>query len=83
MALQYLTPGVYIEELDAFPHSIVEVPTAIPAFIGYTEIAIDENGKSLNGVPFSIQSRNEFETYFGTGYQSVFDPVALTPDFRR
>ena len=30
------TPGVYIVEKNAFPNSVVEAPTAIPAFIGYT-----------------------------------------------
>jgi phage tail sheath protein FI len=30
------TPGVYINEVNAFPNSVQEVPTAIPAFIGYT-----------------------------------------------
>jgi phage tail sheath protein FI len=76
MALQYSTPGVYIEELDAFPHSIVAVPTAIPAFIGYTEFAIDENGKPLNGIPYAIQSQSDYETYFGKGFKTQF---AITP----
>ena len=31
------TPGVYIIEKNAFPNSVVEAPTAIPAFIGYTK----------------------------------------------
>ena len=35
--VQHKTPGVYVTELDAFPNSIVEVPTAIPVFIGYTQ----------------------------------------------
>ena len=30
------TPGVYIVEESAFPSSVVEVATAVPAFIGYT-----------------------------------------------
>lgn len=31
------TPGVYVNEIDAFPPSVANVATAIPAFIGYTE----------------------------------------------
>ncbi len=31
------TPGVYIVENDSFPTSVVEVATAVPAFIGYAE----------------------------------------------
>lgn len=33
------TPGVYIEEVNVHPNPVVQVPTAIPAFIGYTEKA--------------------------------------------
>ena len=33
------TPGVYITEKRAFADSVVEVATAVPAFIGYTEMA--------------------------------------------
>lgn len=33
---QMKTPGVYIIEKNAFPNSVVEVATAIPAFIGHT-----------------------------------------------
>jgi phage tail sheath protein FI len=43
------TPGVYIVEKNAFPNSVVEVPTAIPAFIGITEKAI--NGAELTKWP--------------------------------
>ncbi|WP_410221412.1 phage tail sheath family protein [Pedobacter sp.] len=57
------TPGVYIVEKNAFPNSVVEVATAVPAFIGYTEYA--KNGKSLLNVPFKISSLVEYEQYFG------------------
>lgn len=30
-------PGVYLAEENVFPASVVEVPTAVSAFIGYTE----------------------------------------------
>lgn len=36
---QMKTPGVYIVEKSAFPNSVVEAATAIPAFIGITEKA--------------------------------------------
>ncbi|WDT78308.1 MAG: hypothetical protein MPW14_13915 [Candidatus Manganitrophus sp.] len=60
------TPGVYIVEKNAFPNSVVEVATAVPAFIGYTEKA-DDNGKSLANKPWRITSLAEFHTYFGFG----------------
>ena len=57
------TPGVYINEIDAFGNSIVPVPTAVPAFIGYTPQASYE-GKSYTNVPTKITSFAEFQTIF-------------------
>lgn len=58
------TPGVYIVEKSAFPNSVVEVATAVPAFIGYTQKA--ENGdKSLLNKPWRITSMKEYEKYYG------------------
>ncbi|MCD8101235.1 MAG: phage tail sheath subtilisin-like domain-containing protein [Alistipes sp.] len=58
------TPGVYVVEKNAFPNSVVEVATAIPAFIGYTEKAMNGN-KSLQDKPWRISSMAEFRSYFG------------------
>lgn len=60
------TPGVYIEEKNAFPNSVVEVATAVPAFIGYTEIA-ENKGNTLRNKPWRITSMAEFHQYFGFG----------------
>lgn len=65
------TPGVYIVEKSAFPNSVVEVATAVPAFIGYTEKA-DNKGKSLVNKPWKISSMAEFHNYFGSGSKPVF-----------
>lgn len=61
---QMKTPGVYIVEKNAFPNSVVEVATAVPAFIGYTEKS-DNRGKSLRNKPWRITSMSEFHNYFG------------------
>ncbi|HOU68793.1 MAG TPA: phage tail sheath subtilisin-like domain-containing protein [Paludibacteraceae bacterium] len=58
------TPGVYIVEKNAFSNSTVEVATAVPAFIGYTEKAANGNVSLLNK-PFRISSMAEFHAYFG------------------
>lgn len=58
------TPGVYIVEKSAFPNSVVEVATAVPAFVGYTETAVN-GGKSLAGKAWRISSMAEYHTYFG------------------
>jgi phage tail sheath protein FI len=59
------TPGVYVNEISTLPPSIAQVSTAIPAFIGYTEKALDENGQSLTGKPTKIFSLKEYEQFFG------------------
>ncbi len=58
------TPGVYIVEKNAFPNSVVEVATAVPVFIGYTEKAMNGT-KSLLNTPWRITSMAEFRSYFG------------------
>ncbi len=57
------TPGVYINELNAFPNSVVAVPTAVPAFIGYTPQALYE-GKSYINVPMKITSFADFQAIY-------------------
>ncbi|MCB1986370.1 MAG: phage tail sheath subtilisin-like domain-containing protein [Burkholderiales bacterium] len=69
---QYKTPGVYIVEKNAFPNSVVEVATAVPAFIGYTERA-DNKGKPLLNKAWRISSMSEFISYFGGAPRSQFE----------
>lgn len=71
MAIEYKTPGVYVQEVSAFPGSVTAVETAVPVFIGYTEKA-SKNGASLIGTPTRISSLIEFEAYFGGPYQHRF-----------
>lgn len=63
------TPGVYIQEPDGFPPSIVGVATALPAFIGYTQSG------PLNA-PVRIQSMADFVATFGDAFQELFYVVA-------
>ena len=79
------TPGVYIDERSAFPNSVVEVATAVPAFIEYTPRASYE-GKSYYNKPVKITSFNEFKAYFmlesGSQYtpQYYFNKVDAEPE---
>ena len=78
------TPGVYIVEKTSFPNSVVEVATAVPAFIGYTEKA--ENGtSSLLNKPFRIASFAEYIHYFGGSPTYKFElhktGYGVIPDF--
>ena len=61
---QMKTPGVYIQEKNAFSTTVVEAATAIPAFIGITEKAVN-GSESLANKPWKINSMTEFIQYFG------------------
>lgn len=80
-------PGVYLEEIKAFPNSIVAATTTIPAFVGYTQKA-DNQGQSLLNKPWRIQSLTEFESYFGGAPITRFNIEELNeadtddPDFK-
>ena len=46
---EFKTPAVYVQEIPSFTNSVVEVETAVPAFIGYTQMA-EQGPKNLKGV---------------------------------
>ena len=73
------TPGVYIVEKNAFPNSVVEVATAVPAFIGYTETA-DNKGKSLDNKAWRITSMAEFHDYYGFAPKAKFSIIENNED---
>lgn len=58
------TTGVYVAEDNVYPNSVVAVPTAVPAFIGYTE-RVAKGNESLLKKPIRINSMDEFRSYFG------------------
>lgn len=73
---QYKTPGVYIVEKNAFSNSVVEVATAVPAFVGYTEFA-DHKGESLARKAWRISSMAEYHAYFGNAPKNSFSIKAI------
>lgn len=74
------TPGVYLDEKNPFPNSVVAVATAVPVFIGYTQRA-ERNGKSLLFSPTRITSLAEYEEWFGTGFEAKFKVEEAPPSF--
>ena len=80
---QLKTPGVYIKEENAFPTSVVEVETAVPAFIGYTEKAARGN-TNLANTPTRISSLGEYHLYFGGAPKTIFRKKAsASPDKKK
>lgn len=57
------TPGVYIDEINAFPNSVAPVATAVPAFIGYTPAA-EYEGKSYFNRVQKVTSFAEFQAIY-------------------
>lgn len=70
-------PAVYVTEQGAFPNAVVEVATAVPVFIGYTEKATDGSGSVLTQ-PVRLSSMREFETTFGSFHRTQLDVKAGT-----
>lgn len=66
MSTVYKTPGVYVEEIPSLPASVAQVATAVPAFVGFTEM-ITNRGVPLKNTAVRVGSRVEFEALFGAG----------------
>jgi uncharacterized protein len=61
----YRSPGVYVEEISLLPPSIAEVESAVPAFVGYTQIAKLLSDNDLKDVPTRITNFADYIQYFG------------------
>lgn len=79
--MNYKTPGVYIEEIPKLPPSIAQVETAIPAFIGYTQMAKDARGLDIPFEPKRIESMLEYERFFGFAQPETAISVEITEEF--
>lgn len=65
------TPGVYISEINQLASTIAKTSTAIPVFIGFTEIS-QTGALKINGMM-------EFEQFFGKAFTTTFRMVANQP----
>lgn len=76
MSAQVLSPGVPVAAADPALNRVVAVATAIPIFVGYTELA--RNGAAdLTYVPTMVSSMAQFLQYFGSaqaGYRNGAPP---------
>lgn len=76
----YLSPGVYMEEVDRGTKPIEAVGTAVAAFIGYTEKASDmKNGESLSllGKPSLVTNWSQYVQKFGGFVEGAYTPDAV------
>ena len=80
-------PGVYVEDASFGLNLIQAVKTTVPAFIGYTEKAVDADGNQLGDTPTRVTSLAEYEAYFGgpapvTGFAVEVKNYPASPVFR-
>lgn len=68
-------PGVYVQELPTRPPAVSDRPSAIPAFVGATERAVQPpTGRDCTLEPTPIRSLAEFEAVFGG---AACDPITV------
>lgn len=88
MATTYLTPGVYIEEIDRGPKPIQGVGTNVTAFIGFTEKAEEPDterpeedrrfySRSCLGKAMMITNWSQYEQHFGKLTDQAYLPYAV------
>jgi len=80
MAPSYLSPGVYMEEVDRGSKPIEAVGTAVAAFIGYTEKAEDvrpDGTRNLIGKPTLVTNWSQYIAKFGAFAQGAYLPDSV------
>lgn len=80
MSPTYLSPGVYMEEVDKGTKPIEGVGTAVAAFIGYTEKASeirDGQTNSLIGKPVLVTNWSQYVAKFGGFVAGAFLPDSV------
>lgn len=62
----YLTPGVYVEEIDSGSKPLAAVSTAVAAFVGFTAKAPTDDPSDPDGVkPRLVTNWSQFEKLYG------------------
>ncbi len=82
---QYLSPGVYVEEVDSGPRPIQGVSTSTAAFVGFTEkvpeVAVRQNGRYTTekalGRPRLITGWSQYTEEFGGFVEGAYLPYAV------
>jgi uncharacterized protein len=83
---KYQTPGVYIDQLKPPLPSVVQVGSAIPAFIGYTEKGPNvptRVGSMADYIKIFGGPNNQLDTFeLGNNGAVVLPAIKQTPDYR-
>jgi uncharacterized protein len=78
----YAAPGVYIEEIPSSQKVLSAAPTAIAAFVGFTERAPDDDPTDPLGLaPRLVTSWTQFESLYGSYAPGCMLPLAVNGYF--
>ncbi|MGD1845721.1 MAG: phage tail sheath family protein [Salibacteraceae bacterium] len=72
----YNIPGVTVEEISTFPRSVVQVSTAVPGFIGYTD-KVPTSG-SLHRITSLLEFEDLFGGLYSLGYNATSNGLDIT-----
>jgi uncharacterized protein len=74
----YTAPGVYVEEVPSSQKVLSAAPTAIAAFVGFTESApTDDPNDPQGAAPRLVTSWSQFESLYGSFAEGCMLPLAV------
>ena len=78
MATTYAAPGVYVEEVPSSERVLTAAPTAVAAFVGFTERAPTDDPNDPQGMaPRLVTSWSQFESLYGSFAPGCMLPLAM------
>ena len=74
----YTAPGVYIEEVPSLQKVLTAAPTAVAAFVGFTERApLDDPNDPQGAAPRLVTSWSQFESLYGSFAEGCVLPMSV------
>ena len=74
----YLTPGVYVEEVPSSSQSLSAGATAVPAFVGFTAKAPNDDPNDPDGLkPRLVTNWTQFEKLYGGFAKGAMLPISV------
>lgn len=73
----YTAPGVYVEEVPSSQKVLTSAPTAVTAFVGFTERAPHDPDDPQGLAPRLVTSWNQFESLYGGFVDGAMLPLSV------
>src|SRR5262245_55567444 len=79
----YTAPGVYVEEVASTQKVLTAAPTAVAAFVGFTERFPTDDPRDPEGLaPRLVTSWTQFETLYGSFVAGAMLPLSVYAYFQ-